>query len=223
MKLAIYDFDGTIFEKETPPFIVKHWAANGYSKIKLVKFYALIIKLIATYKLKLDPSMDKENFRATAAKLFMLLFQGMTKKEITQFFSDCTTEVVNHFNAAVIESIYEKKAEGYHTVICSGANTLLLDEVGKHLPIDTIIGTELVFLDDQTYDFDAPLMIVTGTNKPKALLETFQGMEIDWPNSYAYGDSCYDHDILNMTGNPVAVNPDKGLRDIALKKGWAIL
>lgn len=223
MKLAIYDFDGTIFEKETLPFIVKYWGANGYSKIRLLKFYALALKLVATYKLKLDPSMDKENFRARAAKLFMILFEGMTKKEIAQFFCDCTSEIVNHFNQEVIQSIKEKKSQGFHTVICSGANTLLLNEVGKHLAIDTIIGTELAFLDDQTYDFDAPLMIVTGTNKPKALLQTFKHIEIDWKNSYAYGDSYYDHDILNLTGNPVAVNPDEGLRKIALEKGWLIL
>jgi len=222
MKLAIYDFDGTIFEKETLPFIVKYWSANGYSKVRLIKFYALALKLLATYKLKLDPAMDKEKFRATAAKLFMILFEGMTKKEIAQFFGDCTSEIINHFNERVIENIHQKKAEGFHTVICSGANTLLLEEVGKHLPIDTIIGTELVFLADQTYDFDAPLMIVTGTNKPKALINAFQGMEIDWENSYAFGDSYYDHDILSLTGNPVAVNPDKGLRKIALEKDWAI-
>ena len=223
MKLAIYDFDGTIFEKETLPFIVKYWAANGYSKIRLVKFYALALKLVASYKLKLDPSMDKEKFRARAAKLFMILFEGMTKKEIAQFFGDCTSEIINHFNERVIESIHQKKAQGFHIVICSGANTLLLDEVGKHLPIDTIIGTELVFLDDQTFDFDAPLTIVTGSNKPKALLETFQDMEIDWENSYAYGDSYYDHDLLSLTGNPIAVNPDDGLRKIALEKGWPTL
>lgn len=222
MKLAIYDFDGTIFEKETLPFIVKYWSANGYSKVRLIKFYALALKLLATYKLKLDPAMDKEKFRATAAKLFMILFEGMTKKEIAQFFGDCTSEIINHFNERVIENIHQKKAEGFHTVICSGANTLLLEEVGKHLPIDTIIGTELVFLADQTYDFDAPLMIVTGTNKPKALINAFQGMKIDWENSYAFGDSYYDHDILSLTGNPVAVNPDKGLRKIALEKDWAI-
>jgi HAD superfamily hydrolase (TIGR01490 family) len=223
MKLAIYDFDGTIFEKETLPFIMKYWGANGYSKGKLMKFYALALKLVASYKLKLGPSMDKEEFRARAAKLFMILFEGMTKKEITQFFSNCTREIVNHFNQDVIKSIHEKKSQGFHTVICSGANTLLLNEVSKHLPIDTIIGTKLVFLEDQTYDFDAPLIIVTGTNKPKALLETFQGKEIDWENSYAYGDSYYDYDILNLTGNPVAVNPDEGLRKIALEKGWLIL
>lgn len=223
MKLAIYDFDGTIFEKETLPFIVKYWGANGYSKVRLIKFYGLALKLVASYKLKLNSSMDKEKFRAAAAKLFMILFEGMTKKEITQFFSNCTKEIVNHFNEEVIQSIHDKKAQGFHTVICSGANTLLLNEVGKHLPIDTIIGTELVFLDDQTYDFDAPLMIVTGTNKPKALLNIFHDMDVDWDNSYAYGDSYYDHDILNLTGNPIAVNPDAGLREIAMEKSWPII
>jgi HAD superfamily phosphoserine phosphatase-like hydrolase len=223
MKLAIYDFDGTIFEKETLPFIVKYYGANKYSKVKLARFYARILALVGKYKLKLDPNLDKEAFRSQAAKLFMILFEGMTKDQIIDFFAACTTEIVNHFNQDVIDSLHEKKAAGYHTVICSGANTLLLGEVGKHLPVDTIIGTELEFLDDQTYDYDAEPMIVTGVNKPKALLKVFDQEKIDWANSWAYGDSYYDHDILTLTGNPVAVNPDPGLRQIATSKGWTIL
>ncbi len=35
MKLAIYDFDGTLFDEETLPFIAKYYGKNKYSKIKL--------------------------------------------------------------------------------------------------------------------------------------------------------------------------------------------
>lgn len=223
MKLAIYDFDGTIFEKETLPFIVKYYASNKYSKIKLVQFYAKLLKLTAIYKLKLNPSLDKEKYRATAANIFMYLFEGMTKDELIQFFRDCSAEIKKHFNVKVLESIQEKKSEGYHTVICSGANTLLLNEITKYVSVDTVIGTELFFLDDETYDYDAQVVVVTGENKPKALLNRFKGIDIDWDNSFAFGDSYYDHDILNLTGNPVAVNPDERLKQIVVEKGWATL
>ncbi len=223
MKLAIYDFDGTLLNAETLPFIVKYWQSHGYSKMKLFKFYTNVIKLTIIYKLKLNPSLDKEKYRAEASKIFMFLFEGMTKKEIVLFFSNCATELINHFNTEIVASIHEKKDEGYHIVICSGANTLLLNEAVNHLPIDTLIGTELIFLDDNTYDYEAPIVMITGENKPKALLDAFSGQNIDWNASYAFGDSYYDHDILNLTGNPVAVNPDKRLREVANKKDWKII
>lgn len=223
MKLAIYDFDGTIFEKETLPFIVNYYGKNHYSTFRLIRFYLQIVGLLAVYKLHLDPNMDKETFRAKASLQFMHLFDDMTKDEIILFFRNCTTELIQHFNPKVVESIQERKAEGYHTVICSGANTLLLTEIVKHLPIDTIIGTELVFLPDGTFDFNADIPIITGKNKPIALLEVFSEINIDWKNSFAYGDSHYDHYILSLTGNPVAVNPDERLRTMALEKNWIII
>jgi len=223
MKLAIYDFDGTIFEKETLPFIVKYYGKKRYSTFRLIRFYLQVIRLLAVYKLRLDPRMDKERFRAEASVQFMHLFDDMTKEEIVIFFRDCTTELIQHFNPKVVESIQERKAEGCHTVICSGANTLLLNEIVKHLPVDTIIGTELVFLPDGTFDFDANITIVTGKNKPTALLKTFDEKTIDWENSFAYGDSHYDHHILRLTGNPVAVNPDDKLKEIALEQNWSII
>lgn len=39
MKLAIYDFDGTLFQNETLPFILKYWQKNKYKKRILIKTY----------------------------------------------------------------------------------------------------------------------------------------------------------------------------------------
>ncbi len=153
----------------------------------------------------------------------MILFEGIDKEDIIEFFRDCTKEIVKHFNLAIEASVIEKKAEGFHTVLCSGANMLLLEEVAKYIEFDTVLGTELNFLPDGTYDFKAPLTIITGKNKPIALLERFNGTEINWEDSFAYGDSYYDSDMLELTGNPVAVNPDERLRRIATEKGWSIL
>ena len=223
MKIAIFDFDGTLFQKETLPFIVKYYSNNKYSKGKLIKFYIRVIALTIKYKLKLDLTLDKEKYRSIAAKIFMYLFEDMDKGEIIKFFSDCTTEIIKHFNPAVLDSIKDRKAENYHIVICSGANTLLLNEVTKYVEFDTVIGTELYFLKDGSFDYNAQIIITTGKNKPIALLERFKNIDIDWENSYAYGDSYYDYDIMNLTGNPVAVNPDDGLRRLAMENDWVIL
>lgn len=223
MKLAIYDFDGTIFNNETIPFLVKYYSKHNYSKLKLIKFYAKIIKLLITYKLKLNPTIDKEKFRSSAATIFMVLFEDMNEDAIHDFFSKCGKDVVQYFNPKVVESIHSKKSQGYHTVICSGANTLLLGEVAKQLPIDTVIGTELKFNTDGSYDFTHEQVIVTGKNKPIALLNHFNKDEINWTDSYAYGDSYYDYDILTLTNHPVAVTPDDELRKIAVDNNWDII
>jgi HAD superfamily hydrolase (TIGR01490 family) len=223
MKLAIYDFDGTLSNKETIPFLVEFYRKNNYSYTKLGKFYLKMIGLTVKYKLKVDSSLDKEKYRETATNTFMYLFEDMNKSEIVKFFSDSTAELVEYFNPKVVESIRYRKEQGYHIVLCSGANTLLLREVTKYVDFDAVIGTELHFLEDGSYDFNSHMSVTTGKNKPIAVLERFKDKEVDWQNSCAYGDSYYDYDVLNLTGNPIAVTPDKSLRDIAMEKGWEIL
>ena len=182
-----------------------------------------MIGLTVKYKLKVDSSLDKEKYRETAANAFMYLFENMKKDDIVNFFAESASELVPFFNPMVVESIRQRREEGYHLVLCSGANTLLLAEIAKHINFDEVIGTDLHFLEDGSYDFDSKMFVTTGKNKPIAVLDRFKDTEVDWENSCAYGDSYYDYDVLNLTGTPVAVNPDKGLRGIAIEKGWKII
>lgn len=48
-------------------------------------------------------------------------------------------------------------------------------------------------------------------------------MEIDWSDSYAYGDSYSDLAVLELVGNPVAVKPDSRLSEIAIHRKWEIM
>ncbi len=43
---------------------------------------------------------------------------------------------------------------------------------------------------------------------------------IDLANSYAYSDSITDLPMLELVGNPVAVNPDRELTRIAREREW---
>jgi hypothetical protein len=43
------------------------------------------------------------------------------------------------------------------------------------------------------------------------------------PHCYAYSDSVTDLPMLEVVGNPRAVNPDRALRRIAQRRGWPVL
>ncbi|WP_396326692.1 HAD family hydrolase [Jeotgalibaca sp. MA1X17-3] len=111
MKLAIYDFDGTLCDQETIPFLIEFYRKNKYSYKKLGQFYLRMIGLTFKYKLKVDSSLDKEKYRATAANTFMYLFEDKKKEDIIHFFSDSAAELVNYFNPIVVESLKEKRSK----------------------------------------------------------------------------------------------------------------
>jgi hypothetical protein len=47
--------------------------------------------------------------------------------------------------------------------------------------------------------------------------------EYDLGSSYAYTDSQTDLPMLELVGNPVAVNPDTELRKVATERDWPVL
>jgi hypothetical protein len=45
----------------------------------------------------------------------------------------------------------------------------------------------------------------------------------DLAECYAYSDSISDASLLEIVGNPTAVNPDRALRKLATERSWPIL
>jgi haloacid dehalogenase-like hydrolase len=61
-----------------------------------------------------------------------------------------------------------------------------------------------------------------GPRKAAAIQALAEELGVDLQGSYAYSDSATDLPMLDVVGNPVAVNPDKALRRIAMDREWTI-
>jgi phosphoserine phosphatase len=59
--------------------------------------------------------------------------------------------------------------------------------------------------------------------KAAAIRELAEQENIDLSVSYAYSDSESDLPMLRAVGNPVAVNPDRVLEEVARAEGWRIM
>lgn len=59
--------------------------------------------------------------------------------------------------------------------------------------------------------------------KARAVEELAGAQGYDLSASYAYRDSATDLPMLEIIGHPVAVNPDRALRRVALHRGWPML
>ena len=58
--------------------------------------------------------------------------------------------------------------------------------------------------------------------KVRAIQTFVEQHNVDLAASYAYGDSRADLPMLECVGHPIAVNPSKGLRQVAIESGWEI-
>lgn len=222
MKLAIFDFDGTLFLKETIPFLLKLWREFGYSKIKLIKVYASLGTLYILYKIGVHDAHKREKGAKTVMRKFTRLFAGMSQDQVERFFDRCAEEIVKNLNKDVVEEINKTKKQGCHIVLLSGCFEYLLEKIGKHLGVNMVIGTKINYRYGRVF-LKRPLDVVYGPVKISKLRACFETEKIEWAESYAYADSVSDIPVLELVGNPVAVNPDGGLKRKAEESGWRIL
>ena len=125
--------------------------------------------------------------------------------------------------AEALELIDEHKTAGRKTVIISSSPIETVEPIGEHLGVDDVIATrarldaegrytgELEFYAYGPYKAEAIReMAVARRHRPRA-------------SSYAYSDSITDLPMLELVGNPVAVNPDRELARVAREREWETL
>jgi len=219
MKLAIFDFDGTLFKEETIPYLMDKWEELGYSKYARTTVRKKILKKYFLRKIRL---LSKENFRKQATIDFLKIFDGMERQEIEEFFQKTSRNIDDTFNDKVLKEIHKAKKEGFTLVMVSGCFQIMLEMALKDLPFDYIIGTKLP-IGDTGINLDNDIEIISGMKKKDKVLNEFEGKNVDWENSKAFGDSLYDRFLMELTNNPTAVTPDDDLRSYANKNNWNII
>lgn len=224
MKLAIFDFDGTLFKDQTIPFLMAFYKQHKYGLLAYQMYMLKVFGCLIKCKNPLCRQYQKEQFRREATLLFAKTFNGKNEQVIKNFMKEASKELVHHLRPYMIDEIKKCKEEGYHTVILSGCYTLLLNEIAHKFNIDTVIGTDLEIhhIKKGKIAIDT-LDIATGNRKVEKLKNRFDNQAIDWQQSKAYGDSVYDYDILALVGKPIAVCPDEGLLKIAQTHHWQMI
>ncbi|WP_105616268.1 HAD family hydrolase [Vallitalea okinawensis] len=223
MKLAIFDFDGTLFPKDTLPFLLSQWKANNYSSVKLLRVNLPLIPLYITYKLGLKSKLTREQMKLRAFQGFHEILKGMSEKEIKHYLTSSAEAIIKELNSEIVTEVHRVHQSGYHTVLLSGSYSLLLDKIAEYLEIDTVIGTEIRFDSQGIIDLSKDLNVASGQSKVHRLQDYFKNHSIEWEGSCAYADSYSDIHLLQTVGQPIVVNPDNELRSIATQTNWRII
>lgn len=223
MKLAIVDYDGTLFKDDTIPFLLGI-AKKG--KVPKKDYYLSIIKVFSVvlrYKSGLDKQFDKEKFHHEAAKAFLGIFKNMEKSEIEDFFKEAAIQAQELFNPKVLSELEGLKNKGFYLVLLSGGFYPYVKLVGEMLKFDDVFATQIEF-SEKGFNLEKELKFITGKNKKETILKEFpKEANVDWEASYSYADNYFDIDVLELTGHPHAVNPDSRLEKYALEKCWGII
>lgn len=193
MKLAFFDFDGTITKRDT--FI-------EFAKFSLGKkiLYMAILKNgfhLAMWKLGVNSNSKAKQ------RLFSTLFKG---KEYEWFKNRGTEfkEIIDSFiNTNIVNRLRQHKAEGHNVVIVSASVPEWIYPWAKANGIDSVIGTE-INVDKNgiiTGEFQTPNC--HGEEKINRIRAMFP--HIDGCETWGYGDSNGDNQMLNMVTHATRV------------------
>lgn len=219
MRVAIFDFDGTLYPQETYKLMMNYLKKHPIHSSKYQPFYRALMKPYLAYKMKIYP---ENKMKAKSMQLYLHALKGLHQQEIETYFEDMSKEMRNELNLSVVERLQKHLIEGDHVLLVSGAFTPMLNEVTRDFAIHNVIGTEIP-MSNGKLDTNKAIYHIQGERKNEMIEKALQGLDIDWKNSSAYGDSISDITVLELVGNPVAVRPESRLRAVAEKRKWEIL
>jgi HAD superfamily hydrolase (TIGR01490 family) len=180
---------------------------------------------MAGWPLTLAGLLDKGRWYESWARDMAWLFRGLTMEEGDELFDWIVEQrVVPNLRTDVMEILRDHQAQGHVVTLVSGSPQELLEPMAARLGIAHVLGTPLETREGR-YTGKMAGSVTMSEGKVNALERWLgeSGLQIDWPDSYAYGDGHTDAYLLQRVGHPVAVYPDDGLRAIAEERGWRII
>jgi HAD superfamily hydrolase (TIGR01490 family) len=148
------------------------------------------------------------------------LIRGVPEKTIARMEPEVMAAILPRVFPQMLDEVHAHQDAGRPAFIVSAAGNGIVESLARVLGMEGGIGTryEVDAAGDFTGRFDGPF--VYGPGKVEAMQNFAERHEIDLDASYAYSDSLSDLPMLRAVGNPVAVNPDPPLAEIAKAEGW---
>jgi fatty acyl-CoA reductase len=213
MILAIFDVDHTLLKADSLKlFGLFLWKKKG---IRLSHLPGFVVSLFAWCLALTDTGKLKAGY-------LKLLCGGMPISAATELGREFAESLLgSKVFPQALELIHRHKTERHEIVLLSASPDIYLERLAELLGADMLICTKLSRATDfLTGDLEGGNC--KGREKLRRLLEQYREHNIDWSRSFAYSDSLSDLPILERAGRPVAVNPDRRLARIAVRRRWRI-
>ena len=215
MKVAYFDLDKTILNKDSiVPFMKFYLKKNPKSFI----YYIVLIPYFLLFCLKI---INNESVKYRIAHIFTntdINFAESIGKE----FAD--TIVPNLYYKDALEEIKKLKSQGYTLVLITASFELYAKYIAKNLGFDKCMGTELWTFRDKYTGYMYGRNCYGPAKRYRLFTEQFFP-DYSYKN-IAYSDSISDLPLFDFADTKICVNPDKKLKEYALKnkdKGFKIV
>lgn len=147
--------------------------------------------------------------------------KGWSVEKVAEAAAAAAEVVASELQPFARQVFEEHRAQGHKLVLATTSPEPLVAAIADALEFDDYVCTKWASEGGEyTGEHDGPF--VWGPEKAAAVETWAADNGVRVRRSYAYSDSYYDSPLLDLVGNPVAVNPDPQLTATAVVKGWKI-
>ena len=217
VQLAVFDFDGTCIDGNSPVMLVKHLAL----KRMLGKRVTLRIGLWGLrYKLRLPQN------ESWVRGMVFSAFEGKPVQKVDAFLAKFYEDVVaSRWRDEATAAMQRHVDEGMAVVIVSATFEPIVLRAMQDHPFQYQVSTRMKVAADGTYTREVEGLPVEGDEKLAAVTRFANARfgQGNWELAHAYGDHHSDRTILKAAKTAHAVDPDRPLTRTARSLGWEIL
>lgn len=209
---AFFDIDNTLLEVNSAKLYIKYFYDHGlvsFPELARVSFYILLHRLNILQEEKALPKL-------------LGIVSGMNRRKAESVVNEAFEELVKEkINQTVLDKLKEHRDNGHHIVLVTASPVLTSTPIHAYVDADHLLAS-LFQIKDETYTGEC-LHLMYGEGKVEPMKQYAKKHKINLNKSYVYADSFTDRVIMELVGNPIAVNPDKQLKSHAKEHGWEII
>lgn len=205
-RLAIFDFDGTMVKGDSIVSYIAFARKKGY--LNLADLLSVLWATVS-YALRLVPIQKSKS----ASLRFLKRVTKEQKQDLAEEFIH--TRVMPRLYPRAFKKIIMHEGQGDIVLIVSASPAVYMHGLANFLPVHAVLASPTE--DDGTVRINC-----RGEQKVLRVKQWLKdnGIEPDWKNSYSYGDSLSDAQVMALTGHPTMINPKKALA--AKQSSWAV-
>ena len=212
---AFFDVDGTIVSTTIVHYYVQF--RSHLLPTFLRPFWLAWFALKVVYYFFLD-KVSRTRFN----QVFYRNYRGLNVESVKQLAGEqFETYVRPKLFPAALDCIREHQNRGDLVVLVTGSLDFIIQPLADYLQADAALTVQL---EEVHGKFTGALttLPLSEEEKVRAIQAFVEQHNVDLAASHAYGDSRADLPMLQCVGNPITVNPSKGLRQVAIESGWEI-
>jgi len=147
---------------------------------------------------------------------------AFSSTQVRQMIDEYLQQINGMFRGLMLKRLESHREQGHDLILASAANSFLIQPIARLLKIPNLVCTRAEIIND------VPTGEVIGKpafreGKVESLKNWLSENKASLAGSWMYSDSHNDLPILSLVEHPVAVGPDKLLRQAALENGWQII